>query len=146
MTGFRHTIAVDWDGTCVISAWPEQPREWMPGAVEALTDMASYATVLIWSARLNRWDPWTFENFDDATVQKEIDYIRGMLDENGLGHIDIFTLPGKPTASVYIDDKAERYHQRPGSWKAMRDKIRARCGQQDAQFPPTVIERKEKER
>lgn len=144
--GFQHTIAVDWDGTCVISAWPEQPTEWMPGAVEALQEFLTYAHVLIWTARINRWDPFTGERKTKADVQHEVDYIRWMLDEAGLQDVVIFTRPGKPTASVYIDDKAERYHQRPGSWKAMREKIAIRCGKQDANFPPIDLKRMEAER
>jgi hypothetical protein len=140
--GFKHTLAVDWDGTCVPSNWPDQPREWMPGAVEALKEFATYARVFIWSARINDWDPWTFEDIDP---QDEVDYIRSMLDEAGLQEVEIWRHRGKPTASVYIDDKAERYHQRPGSWKAMRLKVAARCGKADALFPPTELDRMEKE-
>lgn len=144
--GFKHTLAVDWDGTCVPSAWPEQPREWMPGAVEALKEFTSYAHVVIWTARINDWDPWSMQDLDPAHVRDEMQYIRSMLDEAGLTDVEIWTHRGKPTASVYIDDKAERYHQRPGSWRAMRQKVAMRCGKADAMFPPTDLDRMEKER
>ena len=62
-------------------------------------------------------------------------YIRDMLDAAGLTFTDIWTGPGKPTGFVYIDDRAERYHGRTGSWKAMTRKILMRAEQEDPKFP-----------
>lgn len=136
VTGHRHTICLDWDGTLVPSAWPERPIEWMPGAVEAVKDMLSYAHVVVFSARTRREDPATGEKLHPDDVQEEIDYIRRMLDREGLTAVGIWTRHGKPTASVYVDDKAERYNGRAHSWIKMRRKLRTRLGEPTAPFPP----------
>lgn len=136
MTGHKHQIIVDWDGTCVIPAWPSQPIEWMPGAVKALHDMASYANVLIFSARLNPFEPSTTVPRPQEAVDEETAYIRRMLDRESLHHVGIWTHPGKPTGDLYIDDKAERYNGRQHSWARLAQKVRMRFAQPNAYFPP----------
>jgi hypothetical protein len=136
LTGYRHTICIDWDGTLVPSVWPDRPTEWMPGAEDALRDMCEYAHVLVFSARTRREDPRTHEKIDPALVQEEVDYIRSMLDKSGFTMVGIWTRHGKPTADVYIDDKAERYNGRPNSWKRMAQKMRLRFLEPSAAFPP----------
>jgi hypothetical protein len=136
ITGHKRTIIVDWDGTCVIPAWPAQPIEWMPGALRALHDMSSYANVVIFSARTSPWNPETWEPAHPDDVAEEVAYIRRMLDRENLHHIGIWTHPGKPTGDVYIDDKAERYNQRPHSWDKLRRKMRMRFEEPDSRFPP----------
>lgn len=140
LTGHKHQIIVDWDGTCVIPAWPEQPIEWMPGAVKALHDMASYANVLISSARLNQMDPWTKEIRPAEVVQSEYDYIRRMLDREGLHHVGIWNEHGKPSGDLYIDDKGERYNGRKHSWARIAQKTRLRFAQPNGYFPPWTEE------
>lgn len=134
----RHSLAIDWDGTVVVPAWPEQTREFMPGAVEALKKLAEHAHIFIWSARISPLDPFTGIERDAAHVLSEVQYIRDTLDEAGLHMIDIWTRPGKPGATVYVDDKAERYHGRPGSWAALTEKILARMADTPAEFPALV--------
>lgn len=136
LTGHRHTIIVDWDGTCVVADWPNKPVEWMPGALRALHDMASYANVVIHSARLNPMNPYTHEPQHPDDVAEEVNYIRRMLDNNELSHVGIWTEPGKPSGDMYIDDKAERYNQRPHSWDKLRRKVRMRFQEPNAHFPP----------
>lgn len=136
LTGHRHTICVDWDGTLVPAQWPDAPTEWMPGAKEFLVDAVSYAHVIVFSARTRREDPRTHEKLDPEEVQRQIDYIRNMLDDHGLEAVGIWTRHGKPTADVYIDDKAERYNGRPNSWKRMAQKMRMRFLEANAWFPP----------
>ena len=136
VTGHKHTIVLDWDGTLVPAAWPERPVEWMPGAVEAVKDMLEYAHVIVFSARTRREDPYTGEKLDPDLVQQEVDYIRRMLDREGLTHVAIWTRHGKPSASVYVDDKGERYNGKTHSWTKMRHKLRTRLHVPDAPFPP----------
>lgn len=133
MPGNRHTIAVDWDGTCVEQAWPEM-GDWMPGAVDALRTLSEHAYVVIWTARIAPIDPWGGRR-SEADVAASILQIRNKLDSAGLTQIDIFTGGYKPGASVYIDDKAERYHGRPGSWRAMTEKVLARVLDEESIFP-----------
>lgn len=129
----RHTLAIDWDGTCVEQAWPDM-GDWMPGAVSALERLSEYAYLTIWTARIAPLDPWGQER-DPAEVAKEIQTIRDRLDSVGLPQIDIHTHPWKPGATVYVDDKAERYHGRPGSWKALTAKLLARVLDEESLFP-----------
>lgn len=132
----RFTAIVDWDGTAVPSAWPEQPTEFMPGFVENMRrlHLAGWK-ITIASARISPYDPWTKQRRPVEHVEAEIRYIRSMLDNAGLTFIDIWTLEGKPGGDVYIDDKAERYTGRPGSWDAVINRVLIRAEGKAPIFP-----------
>lgn len=120
----RHTAIVDWDGTAVPSMWPERPQEFMPGFVRNMRRLHEAGWgVTIFSARLSPWDPFTFQRRDRAVIVSETQYVRDLLDRHGLTFVDIWTKEGKPGGDVYIDDKAERYTGRPGSWDAVVNKV-----------------------
>lgn len=132
------TIVLDWDGTMVPNSWPEQPTEFMPGAVEAVKRL--YATgrfhMRVSSARLNPYDPYTFQRRHSSIVESETQYIRDMLDSAGLTFVDIWTLDGKTPGDLYIDDKGERYSGRPSAWTTLAEKILARWPEGDEnEFP-----------
>jgi hypothetical protein len=133
----RHTIILDWDGTMVPGRWPEQVREWCPGAVEAIKRLHATGKFhfKVASARLSPYDPTTFQRRDPSVLAAEVQYIRDHLDSAGLTFVDIWTLEGKPGGDVYVDDKAERYTGRPGSWRALADKILMRFEGMEADFP-----------
>src|SRR5437868_10436612 len=104
-----HTVVLDLDGTLVENSWPDL-GEWMPGAKKALKSFHKHGCKLvIFSARLNPYDPWTSAPRNAAEVQTEFLKVRRMLDDAGFTYVDIWQSPGKPGASVYIDDRAERY-------------------------------------
>jgi len=131
----RHTIVLDWDGTCVEAKWPEM-GDWMPGATAALRTMHEAGLkLLVFSARLNPYDPFTMMRREPAEVQAKYLEVRHKLDEAGLTFVDIWKLEGKPGGTVYVDDRAERYHGRPGSWKALAEKILLRCGKEISETP-----------
>jgi hypothetical protein len=127
------TIVVDFDGTLVKQAWPEI-GEWMPGAKDAMRafNNAGYHIVLF-SARLSTFDPWGNER-TDADVAAEVAKVRHTLDTAGLSFVRIWTASGKPGGAVYIDDRAERYGGRAGSWRAMTEKVLMRLGSEDFEF------------
>ena len=136
-----HTAVVDWDGTAVPSMWPGRPTEFMPGFVRNMKRLNKAGIrIVIQTARISPYDPWTSERRDPAVVAEEIAYIRDTLDRAGLGFIDIWTKDGKPGGSVYIDDKAERYGGRPGSWDKVTDKVLLRLGKEEAVFPAFDME------
>lgn len=131
-----HTAIIDWDGTAVPSAWPEQPTEFMPGFVENMTRLHKAGwKVTIFSARLSPFDPWTSQRRPREVVAAEVQYVRSMLDSHGLTFVDIWTLEGKPGGDVYVDDKAERYGGRARSWDRVVDKILIRAEADAAIFP-----------
>jgi hypothetical protein len=110
--------------------------DWLPGAVEALRAFhEAGAKVLIFSARLSPYDPFTSRERHPAEVMNQVQAVRAKLDNAGLHFVDIWTLGGKPGGSVYIDDKAERYHGRPGSWKALRNKVLVRMKLEEPELP-----------
>ena len=132
----RHTIIVDWDGTAVPSMWPERPTTFLPGFVDAMHRFhAAGFKVTIFSARLSPYDPWTSERRPQPVIDEEVAYVRSMLDAAGLDFVDIWTKEGKPGGSVYVDDKAERYHGCNGCWKRLADRVLVRLGQEAAVFP-----------
>jgi hypothetical protein len=131
-----HTAILDWDGTLVPAQWPERPTTWMPGAVANVRRLhAAGIKLVVFSARLSPWDPFTSQRRDPGHVASEIQYVRAMLDNAGLTFVDIWTKEGKPGGSVYVDDKAERYGGNKRSWDIVTDKILARLGKEDALFP-----------
>lgn len=131
-----HQIIVDWDGTAVPPMWPERPTVFMPGFVESMNRLhAAGFKLVIASARLSPYDPWTSERRPQEIVDEEIAAMRALLDQHGLTFIDIWTKEGKPGGSVYIDDKAERYNGCNGCWRRLTDKILIRLGAEEAVFP-----------
>jgi hypothetical protein len=122
-------FAVDWDGTCVPHRFPEQPREWLPGAVAALRKLSSVGEVVIFSCRVARFqfgNEQTLRN--PAQVQVERNYIRSMLDAEGLWDITLWLKDYKPPAVAYVDDKAVHYNGRPGAWDALVPKLLIMAG------------------
>lgn len=104
---------MDWDGTCVENVWPAE-GDWLPGAVKALKKLVKTHTVYINTARTA---PVRFEKWDELLppeeVEKEVRYIRRMLDEAGLSEIQIWDSAFKLPAAAYIDDRAVRFE---GNW------------------------------
>lgn len=127
-------IVVDFDGTLVEQAWPDIGA-WMPGAREAMRafDNAGYQ-VILFSARLSSLDPWGTER-PEHVVAAEVAKVRDFLDRHGMTFIRIWTAKGKPPGAVYIDDRAERYGGRVGSWRAMTEKVLMRMGTETFDFP-----------
>lgn len=128
------TIIVDLDGTLISRKWPDM-GDWMPGATEAMrTFHQAGLHIKVFSCRLSPYTPYgrPREPYEVAT---EVQKVRALLDNAGLTFVDIWTLPGKPSGAVYIDDKAERYGGRPGSWKAMTEKVLLRAGKEDEIYP-----------
>ncbi len=132
--GSRPIFAVDWDGTLVQQRWPEQTREWMPGAVEAMHELLKHGSVFIHSARLT---PGEFGGLVKGKLEivYEYNYIRDMLDSAGLYGVDIYTASGKPYADFYVDDKAVYYAGRRGSWAAITEKMLTKLGVEDTDIP-----------
>jgi hypothetical protein len=93
-------LAVDWDGVCVPNRYPEKPRVWVPGAVEALDKLACAAEVFVYTARMN----------SHGAMGAERVYLRSMLDDAGLDHIRVHdNRMGKPGVDLFIDDRALRF-------------------------------------
>lgn len=131
-----HTLNIDWDGTAVPAMWPERPTEFLPGFEKAMRRLhAAGFRLQIWTARISPYDPWTSQRRPDYLVATEIAYIRDLLDRHGLTFIDIWVKEGKPGGSAYVDDKAERYGGRPGSWDKLTEKIILRLGAEEPTFP-----------
>ena len=121
---FENRIVVDWDGTCVELKYPEQPTEWMPGAMEALRAFLSAGyEVAISSTRLAPRELDETTRVDRAGKERERRYIRKMLDEAGLEDVKIWLRPWKPGALFYIDDKGIRYD---GNWQTVVDVVLGR--------------------
>lgn len=132
----QHQINVDWDGCAVPAKWPERPTSFNPGFVKAMRRFHKEGfRLMIHTARISPWDPWTGARRQAAMIAAEVQYIRSMLDAEGLTFIDIWTREGKPGGSVYIDDKAERYGGTVRSWDAVCNKVLLRLGKEDAVFP-----------
>lgn len=131
-----HTIIVDWDGTAVPAMWPDRPTTFMPGFVDNMRRLhLAGMKLVIASARLSPWDPFTSMRRDASFVFEETQHMRDMLDRAGLTFVDIWTKEGKPGGSVYVDDKAERYNGCTRCWDKVTDKILLRLGKEDALFP-----------
>lgn len=124
-------VIVDWDGTAVESAWPEQTRNFMPGFVEAMWRLhRAGLQPVIESSRFNPNDYVSQQPTERSIAQAhaERQYVRNTLDEAGLSFVLIHEQVGKPTGMVYIDDKAERYTGTKNAWSSVVDKVLIRAG------------------
>jgi hypothetical protein len=133
-----HTVIVDWDGTAVKAEWPDKTANWMPGFKEAMRRMHEQGlSLVIHSARFNPHNPYTgqVDDYWENEARANSQFIRHALDEAGLSFIGVWDKPGKPSGSVYIDDKAERYNGHHNSWHAVTNKVLIRLGNEDAVFP-----------
>jgi hypothetical protein len=135
-----HTIVVDWDGTAVPNTWPERPTEFMPGFERSMRILRKQGYRLtIFSARYTPYNPYTGEPQTDERIE-EIAYIRRMLDEHGLGFVDIWTQHGKPSGAVYVDDKAVYYAGCPNCWDTVTGTIIGRLVNVEPLFPAIPYE------
>lgn len=131
-----HTVILDFDGTLVPNDWPNRPRTFMPGAIEAVFALhraGMHQTVQ--TARMNPYDPWTGRLLDPAKPATEKTYIRQLLDGQGLTFVDIWDKPGKASGSAYVDDKAYRYSGTAGAWKALANTLIMRLTAEEPPFP-----------
>lgn len=138
---FKPVIAVDWDGTCVPAAYPLQPTEWLPGAVESLRKLTRKFTVYIYTTRIVDRDyrNWS-KKLEPGVSEGEIAYIRNMLNEAGLTQVRIFESypgggPGKISAKAYIDDLAVPF---TGDWSKALEHVANLTGEKHRYVGTTV--------
>lgn len=131
------TVAVDLDGTLIDAAWPAIGG-FRPGAIEAMHKLhEAGAHLVVWTARTNPIDPWGTPRGSNI-VFEEIQAVRRLLDDAGLTFVAIHDHRlGKPSAAVYIDDRAERYGGLSTSWAKLVPRVLMRC-KGAAEFPPTA--------
>jgi len=114
----KPTVIIDWDGTCVPSAWPERPRKWLFGARVAIRHfLAMGYEVKVHTVRTHSSN-FTFDGPNEDR-DDDIAYIRDMLDGEGLYDVGI-VLDDKPPAIFYIDDRAIRFE---GNWGSVIEKV-----------------------
>lgn len=109
-----YDLALDYDDCLVGHKKYGEPKKWLPGAQEALRALLkSGRTIVIHSCRAN-WAEGCHE-------------IHEKLFESGFGRfmeagdLEVWMGEGKPSASVYLDDKAVRFG---GSWDGLVPKLR----------------------
>lgn len=138
-------LALDWDGTLHgkkekgrwVSAWPEN-GEWIPGALEALTELTEHYRITIYTSRIapvEHYD-WTVVR-SAAAVRAEVEYIRERLDKAGFRNIMIHTEPFKPGAAYYVDDHAVHFNGRENAWRAIATRLLAAVGAEEI-FPASL--------
>jgi hypothetical protein len=123
-------LCVDWDGTCVRTAWPDM-GEWLPGAIQALTKLSHHYTLVVYSARMAAvWPDGSERRADEIATQAQL--IRSMLDGAGLTMVRLHpAAAGKPHAVAYIDNKALRFgseRRSRESWEGLVDRLLTKVG------------------
>lgn len=123
----KHAVAIDWDGVCVQEIWPRE-GDWLPGAQEGLRALAEQYDVYIWTTRIvgREYEDW-HQVVAQEKVDKQIAYVRRMLDDAGLSDVHIFVgYPdhgvGKLSAKAYVDDRAIRFE---GDWDAIVEAVQS---------------------
>lgn len=121
----RPLVAIDLDGTLIEARhWPKLgPLK--PGAVKYVKMLLRDNDVVVFTARINKT---TLEGStrSDQEVTMEIIGIRNLLDSSGLEDVTIHVAAGKPSALVFIDDRAVEFD---GSWRRAYHKTRTKLGQ-----------------
>ena len=114
----RAVYVVDWDGTCVTEEWPGM-GDWLPGAVDALRELASRGKTVIYSLRCHLYEMDDLTPRPQASVWFEVDRVREKLDAAGLDDIEVYPPDrGKPPGKFYIDDRAVQFDASRGGWNA----------------------------
>lgn len=121
----RPLIAIDLDGTLIEARhWPSLgPLK--PGAAKYVRMLLRDNDVVIFTARINNID-LDGNKRTDQEVTLEIIGIRNLLNDNGLEDVTIHVAAGKPSALVFIDDRAVEFD---GSWRRAFHKTRSKLGQ-----------------
>lgn len=109
----RPLICVDFDGTLVADKWP-MFGDYEPDAIKYIQKLLVDNDVIIHSARLNNHDMYgTLRTKEEVT--QEVKAMRTYLDLYGLREVKIWAGEDcKPSAALFIDDRAIRYD---GSWR-----------------------------
>lgn len=112
----KYSIAVDFDGVIhsYTSPWvsaeliPDAP---IPGAIAWLSEMVRHFNVIIFSARLTPHDNTEagWAKAQDAKGAMLAWFRSHGMTPAVLGQLELWDKPGKPTALVYIDDRAYRF-------------------------------------
>lgn len=112
-------FAVDFDGTLVEDDKYPDIGEWLPGAANAIRELERHGRVVVFSCRTAPVHHNTEEPRDEIHIDHGIWMMQRKLAEEGLGHLEIWTKPYKPPATVYIDNKGISFR---GDWnKTMED-------------------------
>lgn len=115
----RVRFCIDWDGTCVTDAWPAM-GQWNPGAIEALRSLSKWGEVVIFTCRVA---PYQLDERTPRNPIFDITGIREMLNKEGLHDVRLWDKAYKPSALVYVDNRAVRFNGRPNSWKKLVPKL-----------------------
>lgn len=114
MGKFRFTIAVDFDGVIhqYTTKWeradliPDPP---IPGAFDWLDEMVKHFKVVIYSSRITQHEDQIRESAV-LGLNAVKDWFRSYgLDTSTFRKLEFWTSPGKPTALIYLDDRAVRF-------------------------------------
>jgi hypothetical protein len=123
----KYTICIDFDGVIhqYTTKWADaltisDPP--MPGAFEFLTTMVRHFVVVIHTSRLKQLneDPHFDDPFPPQDQERVLEVKRAMrawfrkhgLDEDVMNQLVFWTMPGKPTGLIYLDDRAVRFEGR----------------------------------
>lgn len=121
----RRTIALDFDGTLVKSAWPHIGKEF-PGVVDGVKELlAAGHEVYVFSVRANTRDPWTNHDYPPAESYERQQAIRTWLDDRGLQAVGIHSW-NKPIYDILVDDRAMFFPGNDRAWKHIPTKVLAR--------------------
>lgn len=132
-------VAIDYDGTICENAWPDH-GDFKPGAIEALKEIQKHARIVIHTARTS---PFELDGFTPRPTDvwvREVITIQRRLDAAGVKGVTIWTGEGKPGAVVFIDDRAIRFNDRPGAWKAITTKVLIKVKAAPDLFPEYITE------
>lgn len=132
-------VAVDYDGTICENAWPEH-GDFKPGAIEALKEIQKHARIVIHTARTSPMELDGFTERPRQVVLNEVAKINARLFSAGLRGFTVWQGQGKPGAIVFIDDRAIRFNDRPGAWKAITQKVLIKVKAAPDLFPEYIRE------
>ena len=108
----KPTVAVDLDGVLSqYSGWKGINHIDAPvdGAVDFTKKLSRFARIVIWTVRTNG----AVQNEGNSQVEL-LEIVKRWLDKHEFKYDDIYSGPGKPIASAYIDDRA--VNCQPAKW------------------------------
>lgn len=125
----RRSVCIDLDGTLAVhDKWIglDHFGDPLPGAVEFTKELAKYADIIIFTCRCNP------EMSDREASHLLVNRVKAWLDKHGFVYHQIWSGPGKPIASAYVDDCAvaipTNVDWTDGTHDRIMKKVKMMCG------------------